>query len=240
MNKSLSPQKGPNPDYIKNLFNSISGTYDRTNNFITFGLHKSWRKKLLQISQAVPGDRVLDCATGTGDFALDFKQVLGPKSEVIGSDFSVGMLKQAPIKAAQMNLDVQFEQADIMNLPYKDKSFDIVSIGYGIRNVADPKLGLKEMARVLKPGGRLMILETGENHNPLIKPFMSLYFKLIVPIIGYFSSGNRSAYQYLNKSSLKFPCGKDFIKLMESTGKFSKIEHHCLMGGASHIYKGIT
>ncbi|MCB0412933.1 MAG: bifunctional demethylmenaquinone methyltransferase/2-methoxy-6-polyprenyl-1,4-benzoquinol methylase UbiE [Bdellovibrionales bacterium] len=230
---------GPNPDYIKNLFNSISASYDRTNTFITMGLHQSWRKKLIELSDAQPGDKVLDCATGTGDFAIAFKQILGPKSLVIGSDFCEGMLDQAKIKSNQLKLDVQFEQADVLNLQYEDNSFDVVSIGYGIRNVADTKKGIQEMVRVLKPGGRLLILETGSNQSSLLKPFISVYFKLVVPMIGALSSGNKKAYQYLNQSSLKFPCGLEFIDLMNSTDQFSHLGFKKLLGGASFIYKGI-
>jgi len=231
-------KQGPDPEYIKGLFNSISGKYDQTNQVITLGMLNYWRNKLIRLSGAKKGDSVLDCATGTGDFALSFKKIVGDKAQVIGSDFCEGMLNEAPAKAKKMGLDVKFELADVTQLPYKDNQFDIVSIGYGIRNVNNPLTALKEMSRVCKPNGRVMILETGDSYNPIMKPFMQFYFNSVVPRLGQLSGGNKSAYDYLNKSSSQFPCGQEFIDLMEASKTFSQLESHRLFGGASYIYKG--
>lgn len=230
--------KGPDPEYIKNLFNSISSKYDRTNQVMTLGMLNHWRKKLIALSEVRPGNSVLDCATGTGDFALAFKKAVGPSGHVVGSDFCEGMLKEAPIKAKKKKLEVHFEWADVTDLPYDNHHFDVVSIGYGIRNVNDPFKALKEMARVCKPGGRVMILETGDSYNPLLKPFLQIYFKSVVPTVGQISGGNKSAYEYLNQSSSSFPCGDRFVALMRSTHAFNECESFRLLGGASYIYRG--
>ncbi|MBT4761287.1 MAG: bifunctional demethylmenaquinone methyltransferase/2-methoxy-6-polyprenyl-1,4-benzoquinol methylase UbiE [Bdellovibrionaceae bacterium] len=228
---------GPNPEFIKGLFNSISTNYDLANHVITLGLLTAWRKKFIKLSGAQEGNSVLDCATGTGDLALEFKKVVGDSGRVIGSDFSEGMLKLAPLKAKAQNLDIQFELGDVTQLQHEDNCFDITSIGYGIRNVVDPKLGLSEMARVTKSGGYVMVLETGENQNPVVRPFIKLYFNYVVPTLGAIANSNKGAYKYLNQSSGKFPCEADFVRLMETTGLFSKIKYYPLMGGASYIYK---
>ncbi|MGE0764431.1 MAG: bifunctional demethylmenaquinone methyltransferase/2-methoxy-6-polyprenyl-1,4-benzoquinol methylase UbiE [Bdellovibrionales bacterium] len=227
----------PDPEKIQNLFSSIAGGYDRANDLITFGLARAWRKAVVAASGAKAGDHVLDCATGTGDLAIEFKKVVGANGKVIGTDFCADMLAYAPAKAVAQNLEVKFEQADAMNLPYADATFDVVSIAYGIRNVADPAKALREMARVCKPGGRVMVLETGDTQWPLMKHAMQFYFKKIVPRLGGWVTGQPQAYDYLNKSSLKFPSRERFVQLMNSTGCFHKISYRTLMGGASFIYR---
>lgn len=230
---------GPQPEYVKNLFTSIASTYDKANDVITFGMARDWRRRLVDLSGAKPGDSVLDCATGTGDLAIDFKKVVAD-GEVIGSDFCEEMLKTAPDKALREGVDVKFEVADAMALPYPSKRFDITSIAYGIRNVQSPEVALSEMARVTKPGGCVMVLETGETKVPLLRSAIGIYFKHIVPRLGGWVSGKRSAYEYLQKSSQSFPSGQNFLNLMTHTGKFSKVECYSIMGGASFIYKGIV
>lgn len=229
---------GPNPDEIHSLFSSIAKGYDRANDVITFGLAHSWRKKVVRWSGVKPGDHVLDCATGTGDLALEFKEAVGPNGKVLGTDFCAEMLDLAPAKAAKRGLNVQFEIADAMNLPYPDATFDVVSIAYGIRNVGDPVKALKEMARVCKPNGRVLILETGDTQMPVLHSAVRFYFKRIVPKLGGWVTGRPEAYEYLNKSSLSFPSREKFLELMSETGRFSSMEFKSLMGGASFIYRG--
>lgn len=229
---------GPEPEYIKNLFGEISGTYDKANDVITMGIARGWRKTLVNWSNASEGMRILDCATGTGDLAIEFKKAVGETGSVIGSDFCQGMLDKAPAKAKQAKADVLFELGDAMDLNYPDDEFDITSISYGVRNVADPVVALKEMARVTESNGYVMILETGETETPLLKSVVNLYFKYLVPRLGGLVSGNRGAYEYLQNSSSHFPSGEEFMGLMKSTGVFSDVQYKKLMGGASYIYKG--
>ncbi len=228
---------GPDPEKIQNLFGSIAGGYDKANNWITFGLAHSWRKALVRASGAKPGDQVLDCATGTGDLALEFKKTVGATGSVTGTDFCEEMLALAPAKAKALGLEVKFEKADAMRLPYPDRTFDVVSIAYGIRNVSDPVKALKEMARVCKPGGRVMVLETGDAQWPLIRKAVHFYFRKVVPRVGGWITGRPQAYEYLNQSSLRFPSRDRFLDLMKEAGPFQKLSCRSLMGGASFIYR---
>ena len=232
--------QGPQPEFVQDLFSSIAGTYDKANDVITFGMARNWRKTLVKLSGANLGDKVLDCATGTGDLAFDFKKSVGKKGSVIATDFCQEMLNHGPEKSNEMNLAVEFIWADTMDLKFEDNSFDVCSISYGIRNVQDPLKAIKEMARVTRPGGKVMVLETGEIKNPLLGSAMQFYCKHLVPRLGALVSGNREAYEYLNRSSSQFPSEEDFINLMNSSQSFQQARFHSLMGGASYIYEGIV
>ncbi len=236
----MSNLSGPEAQNIKNLFGGIAGTYDKANDVITFGMARRWRKLLVKMSGAKPGMRVLDCATGTGDLAFNFKSVVGNSGSVTGTDFCPEMIALAPGKSKKLNLDVKFQIEDVTALSFNDDLFDVTSIAYGIRNVQDPQKGLSEMARVTKPGGKVMVIETGVITTPVLKHVIPLYFNHIVPRLGGMVSGNRDAYDYLNKSSGKFPCREDFISVMNSTNMFSHTEYKSIMGGASYIYMGVV
>ncbi len=229
-----------NPTEIKNLFGSISQTYDRANDVITLGMAHSWRKKLVQWSDLKVGAKVLDCASGTADLAIEFRKALGPSGRVVSSDFCPEMLEVGKKKAEKENLDIQFDIGDATLLSYSNNEFDVTSMAYGIRNVKDPQKAISEMARVTKPNGVVMILETGEMSTPLLGSAIQIYFKHVVPRLGGWVSGNREAYEYLNKSSSTFPCREKFIDIMAQTQRFKKLEYKTLMGGASYIYKGLV
>ena len=177
---------GPETDAqkIQQLFGSIAGTYDKVNNMMTFGMVQSWRLKLVEWSGAKKGDHILDCTTGTGDLAIHFKKAVGPHGRVVGSDFCKEMLEYASQKAELLGHEIVFEWGDATNLKYKDNSFHISSMAYGIRNVNNPKKALSEMARVVKPHGYVMILETGRPRSPLLKAHIDFYFNYLVPYIG--------------------------------------------------------
>ncbi|MCB0356689.1 MAG: ubiquinone/menaquinone biosynthesis methyltransferase, partial [Bdellovibrionales bacterium] len=166
-----------NPAEIKNLFGSISSTYDLANDVITLGMAHSWRKKLVAWSEAHKGSHVLDCASGTADLALQFKKTVDEKGRVVASDFCQEMLEVGEKKALKEGLDIEFHLGDVMQLSFADNEFDITSIAYGIRNVKDPQKAIAEMARVTKPDGHVMILETGEVTAPLVGPAIQVYFK---------------------------------------------------------------
>lgn len=236
-NKNQIPMT-KDPHFIQALFRSISPTYDRANDVITLGMARLWRKSLVKWSDAKPDSRILDCATGTGDLAFEFQRHLGPQAEVIGTDFVEEMLVLARQKARILDLQTQFQWADATQLDFSDSHFNVTSIAYGIRNVYDTVKALSEMARVTKPGGKVLILETGDLKNPVLGPLIRLYFNKFVPALGGVVSGNRSAYEYLNQSSAQFPCGMDFLALMDATHRFKKLEFKSLMGGASFIYRG--
>jgi len=236
----MSNITGPKAENIKDLFGGIAGTYDKANDVITLGMARRWRKLLVKMSGAKKGMSILDCATGTGDLAFNFKSVVGDSGKVIGTDFCPEMIELAPNKSKKLNLDVKFQIEDVTQLSFDDNQFDVTSIAYGIRNVQDPQKGMAEMARVTKPGGKVMVIETGVITTPVLKNIIPLYFNHIVPRLGGMVSGNRDAYDYLNKSSSQFPCRQDFISIMESTNMFAKTEYKSIMGGASYIYMGLV
>lgn len=224
---------------VHDMFAEISGSYDRANSVLSLGVHHRWRKTTVRLSGAAAGSRVLDCATGTGDLALEFKRRVGPEGRVVGTDFCADMLAFAPAKSERSGLPVEWEVQDAMNLTYDDDSFDIASIAFGIRNVDDPVRALHSMARVVRPGGRVMVLEFG---RPLwwMKPFFAFYSRVIIPLVGGLISGKRDAYEYLTRTSAAFPTGDEFLALMDETGMYAERRTVPLTGGIAYLYIGIV
>lgn len=222
---------------VRRMFADIADDYDRVNSILSFGVHHAWRTRAVQLSGAKPGDHILDCATGTGDLALEFKEKVGDSGYVLGTDFCKEMIEPAPAKAAENDLEVDFEVADAMNLPYDNNRFDISSIAFGIRNVDDPVQALKEMARVVKPGGQVVVLEFGQPKGLLKYPY-ELYSQYIMPTLGGWISGNYEAYSYLPRTSAEFPAGNDFIELMKEAGSFTSHMFEKLTGGIAYVYVG--
>lgn len=216
------------------MFRSIAGRYDRANTVLSAGIHHRWRRRAVRWSGAAPGDRVLDCATGTGDLAIAFKKAV-KHGEVIGTDFVPEMLELARLKSG----DILFDVADVTELAYDDASFDIASISFGIRNVNDPKRGLAELARVVRSGGRVMVLEFGQPSNPLVSRTYDWYRRRVLPRIGGAVTGRPEAYEYLETSAGAFPCREQFVDLMRSAGDFASIEFEPLTFGVAYIYKGV-
>lgn len=227
--------KGPDPERIRSMFASISGRYDRANTVLSGGIHHLWRKKAVRWSAARPGESVLDCATGTGDLAIAFRKAVGSAGRVVGTDFVPEMLEVAKTKAA----DVEFEQADVTALPFADGSFDISSISFGIRNVGDPKRGLAELARVVRPGGRVVVLEFGQPQNRLFGAIYDFYRRHLLPTIGGAVTGRKKAYQYLETSAGRFPCGEEFAQLMRESAPFASVQWRPLSFGIAYLYLGI-
>ena len=197
---------------VRQMFSSIATRYDVTNEVLSFGIHRLWRRKAVRLSGAQAGSSVLDCATGTGDLALAFKRKVGATGRVVGTDFCKEMLDHAPGKAERQGLAVEFQVADAMALPFADNSFDVASIAFGIRNVDDPVKCLKEMARVVRPGGRVVVLEFGQPTG-LFGALFRFYSKVVMPAVGGLLTGNRAAYEYLPRTSAAFPAGEKFLEL---------------------------
>ncbi len=223
-------------EQVHQMFSEIAPRYDATNDVLSMGVHRLWRRVAVRKSEAKPGDSVLDCATGTGDLALAFKRAVGA-GEVIGTDFNAQMLSFAPKKAADAGLDVKFEVADAMKLPYADARFTVASISFGIRNVDDPKACVAELARVVKPGGRVVVLEFGQPSG-LFGAFFRFYAKHVMPLIGQLLTGSRAAYEYLPRTMAAFPAGDRFTSMMSETGKYAKAEKHPLLWGLAYVYVG--
>lgn len=234
----MQTKHSPNPEIIRNMFSKVAANYDRGNSVLSMGVHHLWRKKLVKESGAQFGQQVLDCATGTGDLAIEFKKAVGPEGKVVGTDFCAEMLIPAPAKAKERGLDITFEQADVTQLQYADNQFDITSISFGIRNVSDPVKALKEMARVTRPGGKVIVLEFGQVQIPLFGSLYNFYSQNILPKIGGLVTGQKDAYEYLQKSSAAFPCREGFVDLMKESQAFSHYEYTALTGGIAYIYTG--
>lgn len=224
---------------VRSMFADIADDYDRVNSVLSFGIHHRWRKVTVRESGAALGDRVLDCATGTGDLAIAFKEAVGENGSVLGTDFCAEMIEHAPAKVEKRGLVIDFEVADAMNLPYEENSFDIASIAFGIRNVDDPLTALREMARVVKPGGRVVVLEFGQPNGVLHYPY-TFYSKYVMPAVGGWISGNREAYTYLPETSAAFPAGDEFLALMDEAGVFTERRAKKLTGGIAYVYTGVV
>lgn len=227
--------RGPDADRIRSMFASISRRYDRANTILSGGVHHLWRRKAVRFAGAAPGDRVLDCATGTGDLAIAFRRAVGPGGRVVGTDFVPEMLELARRKTA----NVEFQTADVLQLPFGDASFDISSISFGIRNVSDPVRGIAEMARVVRPGGRVVVLEFGQPSSRLFGAAYDLYRRRILPRLGGLVTGRPEAYEYLETSAGQFPSGDAFVEIMKAADAFSEIDFVPLTFGIAYLYRGI-
>jgi demethylmenaquinone methyltransferase/2-methoxy-6-polyprenyl-1,4-benzoquinol methylase len=195
---SAAAQAGTLPEGgVQDMFDRIAGVYDLGNSVMTAGLHHDWRRRAVDYAQVGPGDRVLDVATGTGDLAIELSHRVGPTGTVVGSDFSEGMLERARVKAPQLT----WEWADVRELPYPDASFDAVTVGFGARNFGDLDAGLREMVRVVRPGGRVVVLEITTPTKPPLSTFFRVWFDHVVPLLGRFDD----AYTYLPSSVRRWP-----------------------------------
>lgn len=224
---------------VKNMFASIADDYDRVNTVLSFGIHYYWRNKTVALSGAKPGDKVIDCATGTGDLAIEFKKKVGSDGYVMGTDFCAPMIEHAPKKAAKKDLEIDFEVADAMDLPYADNRFDVASIAFGIRNVDKPVRALQEMGRVVKPNGTVVVLEFGQPSGVMKYPYR-FYSNYVMPIVGGWLAGNREAYTYLPETSAAFPAGDKFLALMDDSGVFKAREANKLNAGIAYVYVGLV
>jgi demethylmenaquinone methyltransferase/2-methoxy-6-polyprenyl-1,4-benzoquinol methylase len=216
------------------MFASIATRYDRANTILSAGVHHRWRREAVRWSGAAPGESVLDCATGTGDLAIAFKKAVG-NGRVVGTDFVPEMLEIARTKRS----DIAFEVADVTALPYGDASFDISSIAFGIRNVDDPRRGIAELTRVVRSGGRVMILEFGQPQNRAFGALYDFYRRRILPNVGGAVTGRKQAYEYLEQSASRFPCGEEFARLMRESASFALVEWKPLTFGIAYLYKGV-
>lgn len=220
---------------VRSMFAQISGNYDTMNTIISFGMHHGWRRKAVQYSGAHKGNTILDCASGTGDLALEFKKVVGENGVVVATDFCQEMLDYIQPKAQKTNLPVTVELADVMQLQYPTAHFDITSISFGIRNVDNPVQGLSEMARVVKPGGKVVVIETGQPQGINLALF-KIYSSVVLPMLGLLFAGNKSAYTYLPKTAAAFPYGAAFVELMNQTKRLHNIQVYPQAFGSAYIY----
>lgn len=217
---------------VEAMFDRIAPVYDRMNSVMTAGLHRRWRERAADVAALAPGDRALDVATGTGDLALELAERVGPDGEVIGCDVSERMLELARRKAPA----VQFERGNALELPYPDDAFDAATVGFGARNFADLGRGLAEMARVVRPGGRVVVLEITTPARPPLSWFFSLWFDRVVPLLGR-AAGDPDAYSYLPSSVRRFPDAARLAALLAASG-LAGVRYVVTAGGIIAIHMG--
>ena len=229
--KSNSSKK----NQVEKMFDSISFEYDLLNGIMTFNNHKRWKKNILNIAKKLKPKNALDIATGTADIAINLGSISDCK--VTGVDISEKMLNVGREKITKMKLSesVSLETGDAENLKYQNDYFDLITIGFGVRNFQDLKKGLTESLRVLKPEGSLIILETSVPENRIIKFLYSIFTRTYIPIMASIFSKDRFAYNYLLDSAEAFPCGEAFGKILKSVG-FNKVEINPKFFGSSTIY----
>ena len=223
---------------VAEMFNNISARYDFLNHFLSLGIDKIWRRKAIKQLRSIPVKKIIDIATGTGDFAIAaFK--LNPE-EVIGLDISAGMLAVGEQKMIKNKVDsvIKMQLGDSENIPYDSNYFDALTVGFGVRNFENLELGLTEMLRVLKPGGKAVILEFSKPKRFPIKQIFGFYSRYFIPFFGKRISKDAQAYSYLPESVAAFPEGKDFEDILRKIG-YKNIESTLVSGGIATIYAGI-
>jgi demethylmenaquinone methyltransferase/2-methoxy-6-polyprenyl-1,4-benzoquinol methylase len=223
---------------VAEMFDNISARYDFLNHFLSLGIDKIWRRKAIKQLRSNPVKKIIDIATGTGDFAIAALK-LNPE-EVIGLDISAGMLAVGEQKMLKNKVDsiIKMQLGDSENIPYDSNYFDALTVGFGVRNFENLELGLTEMLRVLKPGGKAVILEFSKPKRFPIKQIFGFYSRYFIPFFGKRISKDAKAYSYLPESVAAFPEGKDFEDILRKIG-YKNIESTLVSGGIATIYAGI-
>jgi len=219
---------------IQHMFNNIAGDYDKMNRIMTFGMDKYWRRYVVRQSSIAEGSKLLDIATGTGDIIFESRKKYS--LETTGLDFSEAMLEIA--RKRDTDNQSQWIQADALDLPFEDNSFDAVTSGYLMRNVGKIDKAFSEQYRVLKPGGTVVCLDTTPPGKSIFKPFIAIYLKVAIPLIGKILTGNKSAYAYLTESTVNFKTAGELKEIMTDCG-FKKITIKKFMFGTIAVHRGI-
>jgi demethylmenaquinone methyltransferase/2-methoxy-6-polyprenyl-1,4-benzoquinol methylase len=222
------------------MFDRIAGVYDRMNSVMTAGLHHHWRRRAADLAALGPGASALDIATGTGDLALELARRVQPGGSVVGADFSERMLDLARAKLAServpAGVEVRFETANALALPYETDAFDAATVGFGARNFSDLQGGLAEMVRVVRPGGRVVVLEITTPTGPPLSTFLDLWFDHIVPVLGRVA-GDADAYNYLPNSVRRFPAPESLAGIMWRCG-LRPVRYVVTAGGIIALHVG--
>jgi len=239
MSKKITPYKDSQlgkKEQVANMFDAISENYDDLNRVISFGIDVKWRKKVIQLIGENNPKKILDIATGTGDLAIMMAK-LNPE-EIVGLDISAGMLSVGEEKIAERNLSklIKMVLGDSEKIPFLDNYFDAITVSFGVRNFENLDKGLKEILRVLKPGGTFVVLETAVPTKTPYKQGYQIHSKFVLPLVGKLFSKDKTAYSYLSESANAFPFGKAFNNILEKNG-FSNCEDIPVTFGVASIYK---
>jgi demethylmenaquinone methyltransferase/2-methoxy-6-polyprenyl-1,4-benzoquinol methylase len=222
---------------VNRMFDRVAPRYDVLNTTMSAGLDRRWRERAAAAADVPVGGAVLDVCCGTGDLAVEMAHRVGPAGKVVGCDFSSEMLSRATTKAAELGIsNIDFDHADALQLPYPDESFDAVTVGFGLRNLADHRAGVSEMSRVARSGGRVVVLEFTRPRRLPFSVFFDIWFDRLVPVLGRFSL-DASAYDYLPASVRDFPGPNAVAALMADAG-LTKIRYRILAGGIVAIHMG--
>lgn len=228
----------PKKENVRQMFDDIAADYDALNHIMSLDIDRIWRKRALKL--VISPDEcqnILDLACGTGDFSIAIAHRMARDSRVTGVDLSEGMLAKMREKVESSGLQdrIDIRMGEGERLDFADNTFDVVTIAFGIRNFENREKGLEEMLRVLKPGGKIVILELSEPENPVVRLLYNIYFTKLMPMIGGLVSGNRKAYRYLPASVIKFPHKDEWMDTMRKTG-FSNVRHKAFSLGICRMY----
>lgn len=225
---------------VADVFHSVAGKYDLMNDLMSGGIHRLWKRFTIEISGVRPGHKVLDIAGGTGDLSYKFSKLVGPEGLVVLADINDSMLKVGRDRLTDRGVsgNLVVSQADAQYLPFPDNTFDCITIAFGLRNVTDKDLALRSMLRVLKPGGRLLVLEFSKPQNELLNKAYDTYSFRVLPVIGKLVTNDADSYSYLAESIRMHPDQQTLRQMMEEAG-FSNCDFHNLTGGIVALHKGI-
>lgn len=224
---------------VADVFHSVASKYDVMNDLMSFGVHRLWKRFAIEMSGVRPGQRVLDLAGGTGDLAMKFARIVGAEGQVVLADINASMLevgRQRLINAGVVG-NVEYAQVNAEALPFPDNHFDLVTIAFGLRNVTDKDKALASMQRVLRPGGRLLVLEFSKPAVPGLSPLYDLYSFTMLPMMGRLIAGDAESYRYLAESIRMHPDQSTLQGMMEEAG-FDRVEYFNLTGGIVALHRG--
>jgi len=233
------PSRDNKESFVRDMFNSIAGRYDLMNTMMTLGMDRSWRRFTVRRSGLKPGGYGLDVCCGTGMLTMEQAKAAGPEGRVVGLDFSENMLAVAKenLKDFHLKDNISLVQGNAMALPFGDNTFDCVTVGWGLRNVPDVMTAVREMARVVKPGGMVVSLDMAQPGIPVFKQFYWLFFRRVIPAMGRVWAGNKGAYNYLHDSAREFPPQEELVRIF-AMGGLSGTCYHNLAGGVVAVVEG--
>lgn len=225
---------------VAEVFHSVAGKYDLMNDLMSGGVHRLWKMFTVEMAAVRPGQTILDIAGGTGDLAQKFSRLTGPTGTVVLADINAAMLRVGRDKLLDRGVsqNLLFTQADAQDLPFPDHTFDCITIAFGLRNVTDKDLALRSMLRVLKPGGRLLVLEFSKPLSGLLEKAYDTYSFRVLPLMGKLVAGDADSYRYLAESIRMHPDQETLKQMMEAAG-FSQCTYHNMTGGVVALHKGI-